>query len=216
MGLSDGLPAAHARINRCMFRAGKCAPAFGFPVLRRMNPLQELFMDSLADMYDAEKRIATALPRMAKLAKEDVLRAAFEKHAEETKQQATELEKVFDSIGAKPKRKPCKATIGLLEEADEIASEHGETTAGDAALISAAQKVEHYEMATYGCLEEWARLLGHKQAARILGKIRKQEESTDAKLNKIALGGANEAGLESETGGASEMEKPSGKPRKKR
>lgn len=165
----------------------------------RMNPLQELFLDELKDMYDAEKRIVKALPKLAKVASSEALKTAFRQHQEETKGQIEKLEQVFESIGEKPKGKACKATIGLLEEGDEIAEEHGETTAGNAALISAAQKVEHYEIASYGCLVTWARLLKYEKAVELLSEILEEEEKTNQTLTEIGETSANEEGLSEES-----------------
>jgi len=121
-----------------------------------MKSLKDLFMDELVDMYDAEHRIVKALPKLARAATCEKLKKALLSHFEETKGHVTKLEKVFQSFGEKPKGKKCEATVGLLKEGDEIAAENkGEATI-NAALISAGQKVEHYETASYGCLHEWA------------------------------------------------------------
>jgi len=160
-----------------------------------MSSLQELFLDELKDMYDAEKRISKALPKLAKAATSVELQEAFNQHLEETLGQIEKLEQVFSSIGEKPKGKTCKATVGLIEEADEILSDNkGEPTI-NAALISAGQKVEHYEIASYGTLREWANLLGNEEAADLLGQILEEEEAANEKLNDIAESSANEEAL---------------------
>ncbi len=124
-------------------------------------------MDELQDMYDAEHRILKALPKLAKAATCEKLKAAFLKHLGETEQQVTKLEQVFQAFDEKRKAKKCKATVGLLEEGDEIASENkGEPTI-NAALISAGQKVEHYEIASYGCLQEWGWPIREQQSRRL-------------------------------------------------
>lgn len=133
--------------------------------------LKDLFLDELADMYDAEKRIVKALPKMAKAATCTDLKAAIDDHLKETQGHVAKLEQVFQAFGEKAVGKTCEATKGLIEEADEIADEFKGSPAINAALISAAQKVEHYEMASYGCLHEWAGLLENKEAAGLLKQI---------------------------------------------
>ena len=157
-----------------------------------MKTLKDLFLDELMDMYDAEQRIARALPKMTKAATCTKLQAALQKHLKETQGQITDLERVFKSIGEKAKGKKCEATVGLLEEGDEIAAEFKGSQAINAALIAAAQKVEHYEIASYGCLVEWAGLLDNQEAAGLLQKILDQEKSADEALTEIARDGNNE------------------------
>ena len=169
-----------------------------------MSTLQDLFLDEIKDMYDAEKRIAKALPKLAKAATNVELQEAFNMHAEETQGHVEKLEQVFSSLGEKPKGKTCKATVGLLEEADEILSENKGSPTINAALISAAQKVEHYEAASYGTLREWAELLGNEEAADIIGQILEEEEATDDKLTDIAKSAANEEALGEEEEGEDE------------
>jgi len=153
---------------------------------RSMKNLQTLFLAELADIYDAEKRIAKALPKMAKAATCADLKAAFTNHLEETRGHITKLEEVFACFDLKPKGETCEATIGLLQEGEDIAEEFKGSPAINAALIAAAQKVEHYEMATYGCLHEWAELLGSKRAASLLKEILKEEKGANAALNELA------------------------------
>jgi ferritin-like metal-binding protein YciE len=151
-----------------------------------MKTLKDLFLDELKDMYDAEHRIIKALPKLAKAAQCDQLKEAFLSHLEETKGQVTKLEQVFRTFGEKPKGKKCKATVGLLEEGDEIAADNkGEPTI-NAALISAGQKVEHYEIASYGCLYEWAKLLKNTEASKLIDDILQQEKAADKKLGELA------------------------------
>jgi ferritin-like metal-binding protein YciE len=160
-----------------------------------MRTLECLFMDELADMYDAEHRILKALPKLAKAATCEKLKAAFLSHLEETKVHVARLEKVFQAFGEKARGKKCEATVGLLKEGDEIAADNkGEPTI-NAALISAGQKVEHYEIASYGCLQEWALNLGNKQAAALLKTILGEERAANEKLTKLAVASSNEEAL---------------------
>src|ERR1700679_1658762 len=141
-----------------------------------MKTLRVLFLDELADMYYAERRIVKALPKMAKAATCDKLKQAILAHLKETEGHVTKLEEVFQSFDEKARGKTCEATVGLLKEGDEIAADFKGSPAINAALISAAQKVEHHEMASYGCLHEWAGLLGNKEAAGLLGEILGEEK----------------------------------------
>src|SRR5580692_379788 len=160
-----------------------------------MKTLNDLFLDELKDMYDAEHRIIKALPKLAKAATCEKLKAAFLVHLEETKGQVTKLGKVFEAFDEKPKSKKCKATVGLLEEGDEIAAENkGEPTI-NAALISAGQKVEHYEIASYGCLHEWAKLLENEEAVKLIEANLDEEKDANKKLMELARGGSNNEAL---------------------
>lgn len=161
-----------------------------------MKTLQNLFLDELADMYDAEQRIVRALPKMAKAATCTQLQTALQNHLRETKGHVTTIEKVFKSLGEKVRGHKCEATVGLLEEGDEIAAEFKGSPAINAALISAAQKVEHYEIATYGCLHEWAVLLGHYKVAGLLQEILNQEKGADETLTVLARSSSNEEALD--------------------
>jgi len=160
-----------------------------------MKTLKELFLDELADMYDAEHRLIKALPKMAKAATSDDLKGAFQSHLKETEGHVKKLERVFQAFGEKAKGKKCEATVGLLEEGDEIAAEFKGSPAINAALISAAQKVEHYEIASYGCLHEWAGLLGNEQAGGLLEEILAEEKAADEKLTDLARAGSNDEAL---------------------
>jgi len=162
-----------------------------------MKTLNELFFDSLADMYDAENRIVEALPKMAEAATSDSLREAFESHLAETEGHIKKVEQVFKAFNEKPRRKTCEATKGLLKEGDELAEEFEGSPALDAALISAAQKVEHYEMASCGCLATWAGLLGNEDAQAILEEILGEEEAADDTLTEIAESESNEEAIAS-------------------
>jgi ferritin-like metal-binding protein YciE len=158
-----------------------------------IDDLNKLFEEELRDVYSAEKQLVKALPKMAKAATTPKLKAGFEKHLEQTKEQVTRLERVFEMIGKAPKAKTCKAMEGLVEEASEILEEDASPMALDAALIAAAQKVEHYEIATYGTLVTWAQQLELKQAARVLAQTLKEEKETDEKLTQLAESEVNAA-----------------------
>src|SRR4029077_15569442 len=151
--------------------------------------LENLFFDELADIYDAEQRIVRALPKMKKAATSTDLQEAIDHHLSETERHVRRLENVFKSFHKPAKGKKCEATIGLLEEGDEIATEFKGSPAINAALIAAAQKVEHYEIASYGCLHEWAGLLGNTQAASLLEKILGEEKTANEKLTGLARAG---------------------------
>ena len=157
--------------------------------------LKDLFLDELADMYDAEKRIVKALPKMAKAATCTDLKGAIQAHLKETEGHVKKIEQIFVAFGGKAVGKTCEATKGLLEEADEIAVEFKDSPAINAALISAAQKVEHYEIASYGCLHEWAGVLGNEKAARLLEEILDEEKAADVALTELAVATSNEEAL---------------------
>ena len=157
--------------------------------------LKDLFLDELADMFDAEKRIVKALPKMAKAATCTDLKGAIARHLQETQGHVTKLEQVFQCFDMEAKGKTCEATKGLLEEGDEIASDFKGSPAINAAIISAAQKVEHYEMASYGCLHEWASLLGNKKAADFLEEILKEEKAANESFTELARASSNEEAL---------------------
>ncbi len=160
-----------------------------------MKSLKTLFLDELADMYDAEHRIIKALPKLAKAATCKDLKAAFQSHLKETEGQVKRLEQVFQAFGQKAKGKTCEATVGLLKEGDEIAAEFKGSPTINAALIAAAQKVEHYEMASYGCLHEWAGLLGNRKAADLLQATLDEETGANRSLTVLARASSNEEAL---------------------
>ena len=153
--------------------------------------LKNLFLDSLADIYYAECQLVRALPKMAKAATQDDLKNAFRSHLKETEGHVKKVEKVFAAFGAKAKGKKCEAIVGLLEEGDEMAADNKGCRTLDAALIVAAQKVEHYEIATYGSLREWAVLLGNSAAVGLLEEILQEEKTADRTLTEIARLRAN-------------------------
>lgn len=157
-----------------------------------MKTLQDLFFNELADIYDAEHRIAKALPKMAKAATSAPLKKAFELHLKQTEDHAKKVEQIFACFDRKAKTKTCDATVGLLKEGEDVAASFEGSPAINAALIAAAQKVEHYEMATYGCLHEWAALLGNKKAAGLLQEILDDEGATNKALTVLARASSNE------------------------
>lgn len=156
-----------------------------------MKTLRDLFLNELADIYDAEHRIAKALPKMAKAATSAPLKKAFELHLKQTEGHAKKVEEVFACFDREPKAKTCDATAGLLKEGEEMAKTFAGSPAINATLIAAAQKVEHYEMATYGCLHEWAKLLGNKKAAALLQEILDEEGETNKALTVLARASSN-------------------------
>jgi ferritin-like metal-binding protein YciE len=157
--------------------------------------LDNLFHDTLKDIYYAEKKILKALPKMAKGAQSKQLAAAFEKHREETEGQIERLEKVFGIIDKKPQGKACPAIDGIIKEGEEILEEYKGTTALDAGLVAAAQAVEHYEITRYGTLKRWAEVLGMKDAAKLLDQNLQEESKTDESLTKLANAQANDKAL---------------------
>jgi ferritin-like metal-binding protein YciE len=148
--------------------------------------LDELFHDTVRDIFYAEKKILTALPKMAKAAQNPDLKAAFEKHETETEEQVSRLEQVFDLLGKKPQGKKCEAINGIIEEGQEIAKEYKGSPALDSGLLAAAQAVEHYEISRYGTLRAWAQELELTEAVRLLEATLKEEEKTDQTLSKLA------------------------------
>jgi ferritin-like metal-binding protein YciE len=154
--------------------------------------LEDLFHDTLKDIYYAEKKILGALPKMAKAAESDDLKAAFEKHYAQTEAQVERLEEVFGIIDKKPQGKTCPGIIGILEEGTEVMKEFKGSVALDAALIAAAQAVEHYEITRYGALTTWAETLGLNEAVALLKETLGEEEQTDEDLSALAESSANQ------------------------
>ncbi len=156
-----------------------------------MRTLQHLFLDELADRYDAEKRLVIAMPKMIKAATCTHLQKLLQSHLKETERHVKTLAKVFKSFGEKPRLNKCEATIGLLKEGDEVVSDNKGWPVLNAAIISVAQKLEHYEIATYGCLRGWARLLGNKEAAGLLQEILVEEKAANHALSELARSRSN-------------------------
>jgi len=152
----------------------------------KAESLKQLFHDQLRDLYDAETRITMALPKMEQAATNPQLKAAFQKHLGETQQQVQRLEQVFQSIGEAPTGKTCKAMQGLVAEGDETLTEYDDPSVTDAALIAAAQRVEHYEIAGYGTVMAYAKILGDQNALGLLQQTLAEEKKTDESLTTLA------------------------------
>lgn len=152
----------------------------------KIENLEQLFEHTLEDIYYAEKQLLKALPKMAKASDSAQLKTAFTGHLKETEEHVTRLEQVFELIGKNPKATPCPAIKGILEEGEDLMSDVKDADTRDAAMIGAAQAVEHYEITRYGTLASWAKLLGKKDVAVILEKTLKEEHAADQKLTKLA------------------------------
>lgn len=150
------------------------------------NALKELYVDELKDIYNAENQLVKALPKMAKAATSDDLRTGFEEHLEQTRGHVQRLEQIFKALGEKPTGKKCKGMEGLVAEGQEMMDEDFEDDLMDAALISAAQRVEHYEIAAYGTVRTYAELLGEDEAVTLLEQTLEEEKETDQKLSDLA------------------------------
>jgi ferritin-like metal-binding protein YciE len=153
--------------------------------------LNDLFLDTLKDIYFAEKQILKALPKMAKAVQSDKLRAAFEKHHGETEGHVERLEQIFEMLDKPARGKTCDAILGIVDEGKEIMEEYKGCEAMDAGLLAAAQAVEHYEISRYGTLKQWAMHLGMKDAARLLDETLQEEKRTDVSLTTIAEASVN-------------------------
>jgi ferritin-like metal-binding protein YciE len=161
------------------------------PAKEKDKDLNDLFLDTLKDIYFAEKQILKALPKMAKAASSDKLRSAFEKHEGETKAQVGRLEQIFEMIDKPARGKTCEAIQGLLDEGKEIMEEYKGCEALDAGMLAAAQSVEHYEISRYGTLKQWAQQLGMKEAVRLLDETLQEEKKTDEALTSLAEASVN-------------------------
>ena len=156
------------------------------------NDLQDLFTDTLKDIYFAEKQILRALPKMAKEATSPELREAFEHHREETEGQVDRIEKIFEAMGKPARAKTCDAILGIIEEAKEIMEDYKGADALDAGLVASGQAVEHYEIARYGTLKAWAQQLGMKDAASLLDQTLQEEIKADKLLSQLAKASVNQ------------------------
>ncbi len=165
--------------------------------------LQDLFMEQINDLYSAEQQMIGSLPQMADAASSPDLRVAFEEHLEQTRTQAQRLEQIFNSLGVQPESMKCKGMEGILEEGNEILQKKGEPSVIDAALIAAAQRAEHYEMASYGCARTFAEQLGFDDIADLLQETLDEEGETNDRLTMLAEGGIN---LQAEEEGEEEYE----------
>lgn len=159
--------------------------------MAKQKKLEDLFLETLKDIYYAERQIVKALPKMAKAAESDELRTAFENHLEETHGQIERLQKVLEICGKRAQGKTCEAIQGLIEEGEEIIDEFSDSPAIDAGLISAGNAVEHYEIARYGTLKTWAKMLKMPEAADLLDANLKEEHKADELLTKLATNSAN-------------------------
>jgi len=162
------------------------------PMAKQPKGLDDLFHDTLKDIYYAEKKILTTLPKMARAARSEELKAAFEKHRVETEGQVDRLQQVFAIIGKKPVGKTCDAIVGITEEGAEIMSDYKGSPALDAGLLAAAQAVEHYEISRYGTLRTWAEELGFGDAAELLEETLEEEKATDQALTELAKSAVNQ------------------------
>jgi ferritin-like metal-binding protein YciE len=172
------------------------------------NALQKLYVDELKDLYSAENQLVKALPKMAKAATSEDLKAGFEEHLEQTRGHVARLEKIFKALGESPKGKKCKGMEGLIEEGSEMIQEDPGAEELDAGLIAAAQRVEHYEIAGYGCVRTYAELLGEEDAVELLEETLKEEKETDEKLTELA----GQINVEAQGAGESEDEEESDRP----
>jgi ferritin-like metal-binding protein YciE len=161
-----------------------------------MKALKDLFLQELEDMYDSEQRIVKALPDLIEATTCSELKGALESHLAETEGHVEKLEQVFEAVGEKPKATKCPAMVGILNEGDELVSKNKKTPNLNAAIICAGQKVEHYEIATYGCLHSWAELMGNTEAAEILSEILEEEKAADRTLNTLSAEKNEEALVE--------------------
>jgi ferritin-like metal-binding protein YciE len=155
------------------------------------NSFNDLFVNQIEDLYDAEQRLTKALPKMAEAAHSSQLKQAFQSHLTETEGHVSRLEQIFREISVEPKRETCEAMKGLIAEGEEMIKAHGDPDVKDAALIAAAQRVEHYEMSGYGTARAFARRLGLTQAATFLEQTLSEEKAADEKLNRIAESSVN-------------------------
>jgi ferritin-like metal-binding protein YciE len=154
--------------------------------MTEFNSMDDLFLQQLEDLYDAEKRLTEALPKMAKAATSAELKRAFQSHLQETEGHVRRLEKIFGMISHEPERETCAAMKGLIKEGEEMIDAKGDPSVRDAGLIAAAQRVEHYEMAGYGSVRAFAKQLGMSEAVQILQQTLDEEKDADQKLTKIA------------------------------
>jgi ferritin-like metal-binding protein YciE len=161
----------------------------------KSKTLENLFHDTLKDIYYAERKILRALPKMARGAQSAELKAAFEKHEEETQMQVDRLQQVFELIGKPARGKTCPAIDGTIEEGEEALQAYADSPALDASLVASAQAVEHYEIARYGTLLRWAQVMGLKDAAKLLEQTLQEEGMTDESLTQLADGSVNQTAL---------------------
>ena len=157
----------------------------------KLDSLETFYVEELRDLYNAEHQILKALPKMAKAASSPNLEKGFQEHLQQTKGQVDRLDQIFTALGKSSKGKKCKAMEGLLKEGAELLEADAEASVLDAALIAAAQRVEHYEIAGYGCVRTYSQLLGHNEATKLLQQTLDEEKRTDEKLTELAVGSIN-------------------------
>jgi len=160
-------------------------------VAKEQKGLHDLFLDELRDVYDAEKQLIKALPKMAKASSSDELREAFESHLEETRTHVERLEQAFKLLNEPARGKHCAGIAGIIEEGSDLMEEDLEDAAMDAGLIAGGQRAEHYEITAYGSLIEWARTMGHDEVVTVLTETLEEEKAADQKLTQIAESGVN-------------------------
>ena len=158
----------------------------------KLNSLQDLYVSELKDLYDAENRILKALPKMAEAANSPDLRTAFEQHLQQTRRHAERLEQILRGLDESPKGKKCKGIEGIIDEGEDLMEEDAPPSVADAALIAAAQRVEHYEIAAYGTVRSYARRLGFQDQAELLNQTLQEEDETDKRLTSLAESSVNE------------------------
>ena len=184
--------------------------------MAEVKTLHDAFLDELRDAYDAEKQLTKALPKMAKAASSPKLRQAFESHLEETRGHITRLEEVFASLDEKVRGKHCDGIEGIIEEGKAVMDEEFDDATMDACLIAGGQRAEHYEMAAYGSLIAWARIMKHTEAAELLQETLDEEKAADEKLSSLAEGGINQEAADAahSNGTADEDEKDAPAPKR--
>src|SRR5690606_8756157 len=193
--LRGGCHPTDCRGNQCLVREFLAGPRTGQPKetdMAKQKTLEDLFLETLKDIYYAERKILKALPKMARAAQSDELRMAFEKHKDQTEGQVERLQKIFELMGKRAQGKTCPAIEGIIDEGEEIIEEFKDMPALDAGLIGSAQAVEHYEITRYGTLKRWAEELGMDEAARLLDETLQEESQTDEELTQLAEASINQ------------------------
>ena len=183
---------AELKVGRPVAKSSLSPRTQAAALMASKKKLQELFHETLKDIYFAEKKILTALPKMAKAARSEELKSAFEKHEAETEEHVARLEKVFEEIDETPRGKTCDAIMGIIEEGQEVMKEFKGAPALDAGLLAAAQAVEHYEIARYGTLKTWAAELGLDKSVKLLEETLAEEKKTDETLTQLAQSEVNQ------------------------
>jgi len=184
--------------------------------MAELSKLSDLFEDELRDVYDAEKQILKALPKIIKASSNDELRQALSSHLEETRGQVQRLERAFESLDLKPKGKHCAGMAGILEEGSDLLEEDGDDAVLDAAFIAGCQRVEHYEITAYGTLMAWAKLLGYRDAFNLLKANEQEEKAADAKLSKLAESTVNQQAVAASAESESDEDETAAPSRSKR